>query len=288
MPQGSPNQEMTAQSRLVEEMLSLPILSVVMPAYNEETTIMQVLTRLHGLRCLKEVIVVDDGSTDTTCKQVEALHLPKVRLIRHAQNVGKTAAVRRGLQEVTGDITIIQDADLEYDPEEIGDVILPIVQHKADVVYGSRFRIKKAARVLYFSHYLANALLTFLSNLFTNVNLTDIETCYKAFRTPLIKAMPLSSRGFGMEVEVTALITKTRARLYEVPISYYGRTYEEGKKIKARDGFWAIWYVVYYNTVASRIASRRHYIREANAFLALLRAQTEGMRQASVEHDTVQ
>ena len=267
-------------------MLSLPILSVVMPAYNEEATITKVLQRLHDLSCLKEVIVVDDGSTDATCQKVQVLGLPKVHLIRHEQNAGKTAAVRRGLQEVTGEITIIQDADLEYDPEEITDVILPIVQHKADVVYGSRFRVKKAARVLYFYHYLANKFLTFLSNLLTNVNLTDIETCYKAFRTPLLKSMPLSSRGFGMEVEITALITKTRSRLYEVPISYYGRNYEEGKKIKARDGLWALWYIFYYNIVASRTALRHHYIREANAFLALLNAPVEDSCQDGAERDT--
>jgi len=263
------------QSRAAEVVLSLPILSVVVPAYNEEATITQILKRLHCLSCLKEVIVVDDGSTDATCQKVQALRLPKVRLLRHERNAGKTAAVRRGLQEVTGEITIIQDADLEYAPEEISDIILPIVQHQADVVYGSRFRVKKAARVLYFYHYLANKLLTLLSNLLTNVNLTDIETCYKAFRTPLIKSMPLSSSGFGMEVEITALITKTRARLYEVPISYYGRAYEEGKKIKARDGLWALWYIVYYNTVASRAVMRRQYIREANAFLASLSAPAE-------------
>jgi glycosyltransferase involved in cell wall biosynthesis len=276
------------QSRAAEVVLSLPILSVVVPAYNEEATITQILKRLHCLSCLKEVIVVDDGSTDATCQKVQALRLPKVRLLRHERNAGKTAAVRRGLQEVTGEITIIQDADLEYAPEEISDIILPIVQHQADVVYGSRFRVKKAARVLYFYHYLANKLLTLLSNLLTNVNLTDIETCYKAFRTPLIKSMPLSSSGFGMEVEITALITKTRARLYEVPISYYGRAYEEGKKIKARDGLWALWYIVYYNTVASRAVMRRQYIREANAFLASLSAPAEDVSQTGVEDDPCQ
>jgi hypothetical protein len=136
------------------------------------------------------------------------------------------------------------------------------------------------------SHYLANKLLTLLSNLLTNVNLTDIETCYKAFRTPLIKAMPLSSSGFGMEVEITALITKTRARLYEVPISYYGRAYEEGKKIQARDGLWALWYIFYYNIFASRTISRRQYIREANTFLASLRASAEDVSETAVEDAT--
>ena len=282
MPLSPHHDDTRDQTRPAEVMLSLPILSVVVPAYNEEATISQILKRLHCLSCLKEVIVVDDGSTDATCQKVQALRLPKLRLIRQERNAGKTAAVRRGLQEVTGEITIIQDADLEYAPEEINDIILPIVQHQADVVYGSRFRVKKAARVLYFYHYLANKFLTVLSNLLTNVNLTDIETGYKAFRTPLIKSMPLSSRGFGMEVEVTALITKTRARLYEVPISYYGRTYEEGKKIKARDGLQALWYIVYYNTVASCAAIRRQYIREANAFLASLSAPAAGVSQTGV------
>jgi glycosyltransferase involved in cell wall biosynthesis len=286
MPLSPHSYDTRDQSRPAEVVLRLPILSVVVPAYNEEATITQVLKRLHCLSCLKEVIVVDDGSTDATCQKVQALRLPRIRLIRQERNAGKTAAVRRGLQEVTGEITIIQDADLEYAPEEISDIIWPIVQHQADVVYGSRFRVKKAARVLYFYHYLANKLLTFLSNLLTNVNLTDIETCYKAFRTPLIKSMPLSSSGFGMEVEITALITKTRARLYEVPISYYGRAYEEGKKIQARDGLWAFWYVLYYNVVASRAGMRRQYIREANAFLASLSAPAESVRQTGVEDTT--
>jgi glycosyltransferase involved in cell wall biosynthesis len=286
MPLSPHSYDTRDQSRSAEVVLSLPILSVVVPAYNEEATITQVLKRLHGLSCLKEVIVVDDGSTDATCQKVQALRLPRIRLIRQERNAGKTAAVRRGLQEVTGEITIVQDADLEYAPEEISDIIWPIVQHQADVVYGSRFRVKKAARVLYFYHYLANKLLTLLSNLLTNVNLTDIETCYKAFRTPLIKAMPLSSSGFGMEVEITALITKTRARLYEVPISYYGRAYEEGKKIQARDGLWALWYIFYYNIFASRTISRRQYIREANTFLASLRASAEDVSETAVEDAT--
>jgi glycosyltransferase involved in cell wall biosynthesis len=288
MPLSPHSYDTRDQSRPEEVVLSLPILSVVVPAYNEEATITQILKRLHCLSCLKEVIVVDDGSTDATCQKVQALRLPKVRLLRQERNAGKTAAVRRGLQEVTGEITIIQDADLEYAPEEISDIILPIVQHQADVVYGSRFRVKKAARVLYFYHYLANKFLTLLSNLLTNVNLTDIETCYKAFRTPLIKSMPLSSSGFGMEVEITALITKTRARLYEVPISYYGRAYEEGKKIKARDGLWALWYILYYNIIASRAVIRRQYIREANAFLAALSAPAASVSLTAGEDATWQ
>ncbi len=250
---------------------SRQVLSVIVPAFNEEATIGQVLESLCRLSIVKEVVVVDDGSTDTTFQKVQELCLPNVRLIRQERNAGKTAAVRRGRQEVGGEIVIIQDADLEYDPTEIEDVIRPILENKADVAYGSRFLVKRATRLLYFYHYLANKMLTFLSNLLTNVNMTDIETCYKAFRTPLIKHLPLSSTGFGMEVETTALITKTRARLYEVPISYYGRTYEEGKKIGARDGLAAIWYILYFNLIAPHTPTRRRYIREANAFLARLR-----------------
>jgi glycosyltransferase involved in cell wall biosynthesis len=248
-------------------------LSVVIPVFNEESTVGIIIEKVCRLSNLKEVIVVDDGSTDATASKVEELRLPKVRLIRQEKNAGKTAAVRRGLKEVTGDITIIQDADLEYDPDEIKDVIGPILENKADVVYGSRFLVKKAARVLYYYHYLANKSLTFLSNLLTNVNMTDIETCYKAFRTPLIKNLPLTSSGFGMEVEITAFITKTKARIYEVPISYYGRTYEEGKKIGISDGLAALWYIFYYNTVCQRSSLRKKYITEANDFLVQLRRE---------------
>lgn len=247
-------------------------LSVVVPAFNEESTIGIVLEKLVQLASLKEVIVVDDCSTDSTCDRVEQLGLAKVVLIRQPGNSGKTAAVRRGLQEVTGEITIIQDADLEYDPDEIETVIQPILENRADVVYGSRFLVRRATRVIYFFHYVGNKTLTFFSNLLTNVNMTDIETCYKAFRTPLIKNLPLTSSGFGMEVEITALVTKTRARIYEVPISYYGRSYEEGKKIGARDGLAALWYICYYNLIAPWTPLGKRYIEQSNAFLAQRRS----------------
>ncbi|HOA72805.1 MAG TPA: glycosyltransferase family 2 protein [Phycisphaerae bacterium] len=245
-----------------------PILGVVVPAYNEEATIEIVLRRLDALDCVKEIVVVDDCSRDRTPQIVQAFDSPRVRLIRQSVNGGKTAAVRRGVAEITAPVTIIQDADLEYDPEEIPMVIDPIVRGVADVVYGSRFLVRRASRVLYFYHYLANRGLTFLSNLFTNINMTDIETCYKAFRTPLIQKLPLTSKGFGMEVEITAMIAKTRARVYEVPISYYGRTYEEGKKISIKDGFAALWYIFYYNTLRSRTAPYRAYAAEINDWLA--------------------
>jgi glycosyltransferase involved in cell wall biosynthesis len=257
----------------MENILSNLRLSVIIPAFNEEATISIILEKVSSLKNLKEVIVVDDCSTDNTYREIEKLGLSNIRLIRMERNSGKTAAVKRGLKEVRGDITIIQDADLEYDPTEIQDVIRPIVENRADVVYGSRFLVKKASRVLYFYHYLANKTLTFLSNLLSNVNMTDIETCYKAFRTPLIKNLPLTSSGFGMEVEITALITKTKARIYEVPISYYGRTYEEGKKIDYKDGIAALWYIFYYNLTSYIIPYRRKYIQNANNFLDQLRNQ---------------
>lgn len=247
--------------------MAMPTLSVIIPAFNEESTICVVLGKVCHLPRVKEVIVVDDCSTDSTHTRVKELRHPNIHLIRQEKNEGKTAAIRRGLREVTGDITIFQDADLEYDPDEIEDVITPILENKADVVYGSRFLVRRATRVLYFYHYLANKLLTLLSNLLTNVNMTDVETCYKAFRTPIISTLPLTSSGFGMEVEITALIAKTNARIYEVPISYYGRTYEEGKKIKLGDGVLALWYIFYYNLIAPRTLRRRQYIEGANAFL---------------------
>jgi glycosyltransferase involved in cell wall biosynthesis len=242
-------------------------LSVIIPAFNEEATISVILKKVCSLKNLKEIIVVDDCSTDNTHREIEKLGLSNIRLIRLEKNSGKTAAVRRGLKEVGGDITVIQDADLEYDPAEIEDVIRPILENHADVVYGSRFRVKRASRVLYFYHYLFNKLITFTSNLLSNVNMTDIETCYKAFRTPLIKNLPLTSSRFGMEVEITALITKTKARIYEVPISYYGRTYEEGKKIDYKDGIAALWYIFYYNLTSRIIPNRRKYIQDANNYL---------------------
>ena len=244
------------------------VLAVVIPAYNEQGTIEELLRRVDQLSCVREIIVVDDGSTDRTAAIVESFDSPRVRLLRQDLNRGKTAAVARGVQEINSEIVIIQDADLEYDPAEIPFVIAPILSGEADVVYGSRFLVRRAARVLYFYHYLANKALTFLCNALTNRNMTDIETCYKAFRTPILKKLPLTSSGFGMEVEISALVSKTRARTYEVPISYYGRTYEEGKKIVVRDGLHALWYILYYNLVAPHTTTYRAYIKTIDEWLA--------------------
>jgi glycosyltransferase involved in cell wall biosynthesis len=246
-------------------------LSVLIPVFNEEKTIAAVLDRVLALgSCLKEVVVVDDGSQDGTARVVEGVagRQPLVRFHRLDCNLGKTAAIRHALSQASGEIIIIQDADLEYDPTEIPEVIAPIVSGHADVVYGSRFLVRRTARVLYFYHYLANRGLTFLSNLLTNRNMSDIETCYKAFRAGVIKPLGLTSKRFGMEVEITALVCKTRARTYEVPISYYGRSYEEGKKIGLRDGIQALYYILYYNLIKPRLRSGKDYVSRVNEFLA--------------------
>jgi glycosyltransferase involved in cell wall biosynthesis len=242
--------------------------TVVIPAYNEETTIENILRRVDALSCVREIILVDDCSADRTVQIAEGLQIPRLKIIRQNPNQGKTAAVRRGLSEVTGPIVIIQDADLEYDPDEIPMVVEPILTGKGDVVYGSRFLVRKTTRVLYFYHFLANKGLTFLCNMLTNLNMTDIETGYKAFRTPIIQQLPLTSKGFGMEVEITAMIAKTRAKVFEVPISYYGRTYEEGKKIGLTDALHALWYIFYYNLIAGRSRRSREYVKAVNRFLA--------------------
>lgn len=234
-------------------------LSVVMPAFNEAETIEAIVFRVLTVPGLKELVIVDDCSTDGTADIAEkvAATESRIRCIRHARNSGKTAALRSGIAATTGDIVVIQDADLEYDPREIPELIAPIVDGNADVVYGSRFMVRRAARVLYFWHYLANKALTFCSNVLTNLNMSDIETCYKAFRGDLIRSMVITSKGFGFEVEVTAKMAKRGARIYEVPISYYGRTYDEGKKIGVADGIAAFWYVIRYNLLSSRAAAFR-------------------------------
>jgi glycosyltransferase involved in cell wall biosynthesis len=230
-----------------------------MPAYNEAATVSKIVQQVLDIPELLELIIVDDCSTDDTPAIAQKLANTdsRIRYIRQTKNAGKTAALKTGFELTTGDIVIIQDADLEYDPREIADVIAPIIENRADVVYGSRFMVKKAARVLYFSHYLANKALTFMSNMFTNLNMSDIETCYKAFRGDIIRNLVITSSGFGFEVEVTAKIAKLGCAVYEVPISYYGRTYDEGKKIVLKDGVAAVWYIVRFNLFISLRSSFR-------------------------------
>lgn len=242
-------------------------LSVLIPVYNEAKTVGIVLDKVLALAPIDlEIIVVDDGSTDGTKDVLTtwSQRHDRIHILHQESNQGKTAAIARAIAHATGDILIIQDADLEYDPSEIPDVIAPIQQGVAEVVYGSRFMVKRAARVLYFYHYVANKALTLLSNFLTNRNMSDIETCYKAFRAEIIKPLELTSQGFGMEVEITAMICKTKCRTYEVPISYYGRTYDEGKKIGLMDGVMALGYILYYNLIHPRTAEGRRYIAEVN------------------------
>lgn len=227
--------------------------SVVIPVYNEEKTLAQVVERLASLSDLHEIIIMNDGSVDGTQRIADSLAAayPTVQAHHLPVNGGKTAAVRRGIAATTGGIVVIQDADTEYDCAEIPELIRPIQEDFADVVFGSRFLVRRAARVLYFYHYLANKVLTFCSNLFTNINFSDVETGYKAFRGDIIRKMKITSSGFGFEIEVTAKLAKLRCAMYEVPISYYGRTYEEGKKIGIADGIAAFWYILRFNLFCS-------------------------------------
>lgn len=225
-------------------------LVVIIPAYNEENSILAILDELYAkVPNIFEIIVVDDCSKDRTCEIVETyiLNHPNVRLLKSPANMGKTAALRRGFKASTGDIVVIQDADLEYNPEDIPRIIEPIQNGKADVVYGSRFLVRRTTRVLYFRHYLANRFLTFISDLLTDMNMTDIETGYKAFRGDLIRSIEITSKNFGFEAEITAKVSKLKCRVYEVPISYFGRTYEEGKKIRFTDALAAFYYIFRYN-----------------------------------------
>lgn len=221
--------------------------SVLIPVYNEVHTLPIVIEKVLALTEVSEVVIVDDGSNDGTRDFLNTFQNQKVKIVFHKKNQGKTGAIHTALQQASSEVCIIQDADLEYNPAEIPAVLAPILEGRADVVYGSRFLVRKESRVLYYYHYLANKFLTFLSNLLTNLNMTDIETGYKAFKTFIVKDVGLTARGFGMEIEITSLLSKVSARIYEVPISYYGRTYDEGKKIGMKDGIEAIWYIFYFN-----------------------------------------
>ncbi len=218
-------------------------ISVVIPVYNEEETVLDVIERVRSTELVSEIVVVDDGSSDGTWNVLQGLNHPDVRVFRHEKNSGKGSALKTGFAHVTGDIVIIQDADLEYDPGEYPVLINPIVQGRADVVYGTRFA-GGTHRVLFFWHYVGNRLLTLLSNMLTNLNLTDMETCYKVFRADVIRKIDIKSKRFGVEPELTAKVARMGCRIYEVPISYYGRDYLEGKKITWRDGLAAVWHIL--------------------------------------------
>jgi glycosyltransferase involved in cell wall biosynthesis len=252
-----------AHKRYNPSALENPKVSIVIPVYNEKATIDEILRRVVDTEIRKEVIIVDDCSTDGTRQILENMAarqangenaapaqdggdpvaLRDLRFFFQSPNQGKGAALRRGFAQVTGEIVLVQDADLEYDPRDYGVLLEPIVEGRADVVYGSRF-LGGPQRVHYFWHYVANRMLTLLSDIFTNLKLTDMETCYKVFRREVLQGMQLKSNRFGFEPEVTAKIAKHDWRIYEVPISYAGRTYEEGKKISWKDGVHALWCII--------------------------------------------
>jgi glycosyltransferase involved in cell wall biosynthesis len=235
-----------------EERRKIPsdfVLSVVLPVYNERETIRAILEKVRAVPFSTEIIVVDDGSSDGSreiLRKIEEEGRLIDRLIFHDGNRGKGGALRTGFEAVTGDVVIVQDADLEYDPSDYSNLVRPIVDGKADVVFGSRFLTTMAHRVLYFWHAVANRLLTLFSDMLTNLNLTDMETCYKVFRTEVVRSLDLQERGFGVEPEITAKVASLGCRVYEVGISYAGRSYEEGKKIGWKDAIWALFCIARY------------------------------------------
>jgi glycosyltransferase involved in cell wall biosynthesis len=228
-------------------------LSVIIPVYNEETTVETAVRRVRAVPLDLEIIAIDDGSGDGTRGVLERLRHEAVldQLLLHDVNQGKGVAVRNGIQAATGQVLVVQDADLEYDPAELPRLLEPIRRGRADAVFGSRF-LGGPRRVLYFWHRLGNGVLTLVSNLFTDLNMTDMETCYKMIRTDLAKALPLRARRFGIEPEITAKLAQAGARIYEVPISYHGRTYAEGKKITWKDGVAAFWHILRSNLLSRR------------------------------------
>ncbi len=239
-------------TELPDDSRPLPCLSVVMPCYNEIATIDEVVGQVLESPFLAELLIIDDGSTDGTREVLAKLDDPRVRVLLQPQNQGKGAALRRGFSEAASEFVIVQDADLEYDPGEYGDLLAPLLDDRADVVYGSRFLGGRPHRVLYFWHSVGNKALTIASNMFTDLNLTDMETCYKIFRREVLQSFTLEENRFGIEPEITAKIAAGRWRVYEIGISYSGRTYDEGKKIGWRDGIRAFYCIVRYSPLGRR------------------------------------
>jgi glycosyltransferase involved in cell wall biosynthesis len=226
---------------------------VVIPCYNEEATIQSLVDLVLDSKWVAEIIVVDDGSKDRSREILASIDNAKVRVVLHDVNQGKGAALRTGFQHATSEFVIVQDADLEYDPSEYPLVLEPLLDDRADVVFGSRFLSGRPHRVLYFWHSLGNKFLTLMSNMFTDLNLTDMETCYKCFRREVIQSITIEENRFGFEPEITAKLAKSRVRIYEVGISYSGRTYDEGKKIGWRDGVRAVYCIVRYSKVGDKL-----------------------------------
>ena len=231
-----------------------PCLSVVIPCYNEEATIQSLINLVLDSPWVAEIIVVDDGSKDRSREILATVNDPKVQVVLHDVNKGKGAALRTGFQHATSEFVIVQDADLEYDPSEYPLVLEPLLDDRADVVFGSRFLSGRPHRVLYFWHSLGNKFLTLMSNMFTDLNLTDMETCYKCFRREVIQSITIEEDRFGFEPEITAKLAKMRIPIFEVGISYSGRTYDEGKKIGWRDGVRAVYCIVRYSKVGDKFA----------------------------------